>query len=474
MNSVAIIGAGITGLTAAFRLQQKHIPVTVYEAADRPGGVIRSVQRNGFLAECGPNTILETSPLIHGLIEDLGLGTRRLYSNPAASNRYIVRNGKPLAAPGSVAEFATTRLFSAAAKLRLLREPFIRPAPACLEEDLGEFVLRRLGREFLDYAIDPFVAGIYSGDPAHLSVREAFPKLYALEQRYGSLIRGQLLGTRERKRRAEVSKQSAKKFSFDGGLQVLIDRLHSVLGTSVSLDSPVKCLRQTSSGWSVEVQSPWSGQVGEHSALLYAGTASNLVRMKILADDIPTLEPLSGVYHPPVASVVLGFRREEVRHALNGFGMLIPRVEKCNILGTIFSSSLFPGRAPDGHVTLTSYLGGARNPDLPLKDRAELTRLTLLDLRKLLGVVGQPVFEHHSVFPKAIPQYDVGFGKLRALMTEVERRAPGLFLAGHYRDGISLGDSVLSGHAAAERIEQHLLDRAKCGTDSLRQSLQSV
>src|SRR5277367_4468393 len=172
MKSVAIIGAGITGLTAAFYLKRKGVPVTVYEAGARAGCVIQSSRQNGFLAESGPNTILETSPKISELIRDLNLESRRIYPNPAAKNRYFVRDKKPVAMPSSQAEFLTTKLFSARAKFALAREPFVPPRRDGVEESVAEFVLRRLNQEFLDRAIDPLVAGIYAGDPQKLSVRQ--------------------------------------------------------------------------------------------------------------------------------------------------------------------------------------------------------------------------------------------------------------------------------------------------------------
>jgi oxygen-dependent protoporphyrinogen oxidase len=251
MKSVAIIGGGITGLTAAFRLNQKNIPVALYEAGSRVGGVIQTLRQDGYLAEFGPNSILETSPKITSLIADLGLEGRRLYSDPRANNRYIVRGGKPVLLPDSPLRFVSSRLFSAGAKLRLLREPFVRRAPEAGEENLAEFVRRRIGPEFLDYAINPLVGGVYAGDPARLSVKHAFPKLHALEQKYGSLLLGQFLGTRERKRRAEVSKQNAKTVSFDEGLQVLVDALHRRVGDAVHLNSPVIGVEQTPDGWIV-------------------------------------------------------------------------------------------------------------------------------------------------------------------------------------------------------------------------------
>jgi len=197
-------------------------------------------------------------------------------------------------------------------------------------------------------------------------------------------------------------------------------------------------------------------RLAEHSAVLFAGSAHTLAQLKVIADEAPSLTPLVGVYYPPVASVALGFRREDVAHALKGFGVLIPEVEGFSSLGTIFSSSLFPNRAPAGHVLLTSYLGGARNPAYALCTPETMVDLVLQDLRKLLGVSGRPIFSHHFVFPKAIPQYEVGYGRFKDLMGRAERQCPGFFLAGHYRDGISLGDSIVSGHDAVERVVAHL------------------
>src|SRR5256885_10927 len=225
MKSVAIIGGGITGLTAAFYLQRKGVLVTLYEAGARAGGVIRSLRRDGYLAEFGPNTILETSPKITELIRDAGLESRRLDPDPKAEARYVVRYQRPIAMPSSPLGFFGTKLFTAKAKLAVLREPFVPPRRDGKEESVAEFVVRRLGQEFLDHAIDALVAGVYAGDPYKLSVPHALPKLAQLEARYGSLIKSQILGGRERKKRGEVPKDRAAKFSFNDGLQVLPDTL---------------------------------------------------------------------------------------------------------------------------------------------------------------------------------------------------------------------------------------------------------
>ena len=459
-RSVAIIGGGITGLTAAFRLQSRGVPVTIYESSARVGGVIQTICRAGFLAECGPNTILETSPIIRELVRDLRLESQRLYSDPTAKNRYVVRDGKLTAVPDSASGLVVSRLFSARAKLRLLLEPLVRRAPAATEECVSEFVLRRLGREFLDYAINPMIGGIYAGDPARLSVPHAFPRLHAVEQRYGSLILGQFLGARERQTSQEVSKQSAPKFSFRHGLQTLTNALHRELRDVVQLRSSVQALRRSGDRWEVDVLRDGCRMTHTHTAVLLAAPAHKLAGIELQAGHDVTLATLGEIPYAPVASLVLGFRREDVAHPLDGFGVLVPEVERRNILGAIFSSSLFPYRAPAGHVLLSCYLGGMRAPESAARDTASAVSLALEDLRGMLGVRGEPVFVHHSVFRKGIPQYEVGFGRFRIWMNELEKKAPGIFLAGHFRDGISLGDSIVSGHKAAERIGAFILPPA--------------
>jgi oxygen-dependent protoporphyrinogen oxidase len=298
------------------------------------------------------------------------------------------------------------------------------------------------------------VAGIYAGDPEKLSVQQAFPKLAALEEKYGSMIKGQILGARERKQRGEVAKDRAPKFSFDEGLQVLPDTLAERLGPAVRRHTAVTRLARNAAGWNLDYTGPEGAGTAEHSAVLYAGTAFKLAELKVtLASGAPLdLSSFGEIRYPPVASVVFGFRREDVAHDCNGFGMLIPRVAGFKILGTIFSSALFPNRAPAGHHTLTSYIGGERYPELASLPTPQLHETVLADLRKLLGVRGAPTFQHSVFWPRAIPQYNLGYGKHRARLTELEASVPGLFFAGHYRDGISLGDSIVSGVRAAERI----------------------
>jgi len=466
MKPVAIIGAGITGLTTAFYLKRKGVSVAVYEAGGRAGGVIQSICKDGFLAEFGPNTILETSPKIAQLVRDAGLESRRLATDPQADSRYVVRYGRPIEMPGSPLGFFTTSLFTAKAKLAVLREPFIKPRRDGVEESIAQFVVRRLNQEFLDHAIDALVAGIYAGDPYKLSLPHAFPKLKTLEDKYGSMIKGQIFGARDRKKSGEVAKDRAPKFSFDECLQVLPDALAAQLGDSLKLNALVTKLTRVNDGWRVTTA---DGEM-EYGAVIYCGTAHRLAELVLIgapsiarqgktetqAEQCSALRAFSEIRYPPVASVVLGFWREDVAHSCQGYGMLIPKIEGFKILGTIFSSALFPNRAPAGHLTLTSYVGGERYPELASLPPEELVQLVCDDLRVLLGVRGQPVFQHCALYPKAIPQYNLGYGKFKDLMNEIETKARGLFFAGHYRDGVSLGDSIVSGVNIAERAGNFL------------------
>jgi oxygen-dependent protoporphyrinogen oxidase len=455
MKPVAIIGAGITGLTAAFCLKRKNIPVTVYEASGRVGGVIQSARQHGYLFEYGPNTILETSPRISELVQNAGLESRRLYTDPKAEERYVVRYRRPIRMPASPLGFFASKLFSAKAKFAILREPFIPRRMDGKEESVAEFVERRLGKEFLDHIIDALVAGVYAGNPYKLSLPEAFPKLAKVEAKYGSLIKGQIFGARERKKRGEIAKDRAPKFSFDEGLQVLPDALGRQLGDAVRLNTTVSKMSRKSDGWNLSLLQNGAERNFEHSAVVYAGTAFKLSKLCLETEKRLNLAAFSEIRYPPVASVVLGFKREDIVHPCQGFGMLIPGVEGFKILGTIFSSSLFPNRAPAGHLVLTSYIGGERHPELTSLPNEVLSQLVCEDLRILLGVRGEPVFQHSFVYPRAIPQYNLGYGRYREMMTEIERAAPGLLLAGHYRDGVSLSDSIISGCNVADRVDNY-------------------
>jgi protoporphyrinogen/coproporphyrinogen III oxidase len=455
MASVAVIGGGISGLAAAYRLQQRRLQVQLFEATARIGGVIRSEKTNGYLAEWGPNSIQDNAPLITTLIRELGLEAQRLEASPHVHKRYIWRAGQLLTLPVSPRAFLMSRLLSLPAKLRVLREPLVPPGDAAHEESVADFVRRRFGREVLEYVVNPFVTGVYAGNPECLSVRYAFPKLYAVEQQYGSVIKGQwqMHQARQQRHMPAVPSEtplSSTIFSFRDGMQTLPDALCARLGDVVHMNTPVQGLAQTSDGWTVTAQHRQQYVTQRFDAVLYTAPLYHLPAMGL--QDTPEVHTLARVYYPPLSILVLGFRRAQVRHPLDGFGLLVPAVEPLRIFGTLFSSTMFPGRAPDGHVTLTVFIGGARQPALACASPATLLEVALQDLRTVLGVVGTPTYVQHIFWDKAVPQYELGYGNMQGVMAQLETQYPGFFMAGNYRQGIAIGDALTSGYAAAERI----------------------
>ena len=453
-TQVGIIGAGITGLTTAYLLKKRGISVTIYEAADEPGGAMKTHQKDGWLAEAGPNTIMARSQKLLDLMDELGLSRELVFANDQASKRFVVRDGKPMSMPISLYDFITTDLFSAQAKIRLLKEPFVDKWEDHYEEDLAHFVERRLGVEFLDYAINPFVAGVYAGDPEHLSVKHAFEKLYQLEQDYGSLIWGQLRGSKERKKREDVPKTESKLFSFKNGNQQLPLTLSEKLGNELLLNHQIDGITQQKNSWNIEGISPEGRFDHNHNIVIYTAPIHAIKNITFNADAEINHSVFDEVTYPPISVVSLGFNAVHVAHELDGFGMLVPRKEEFNILGTLFNSTLFPNRAPEEQVLLTSFVGGMRNPDLAGLPKDELRELVIADLDELLGIIGGPVFEYHKYWPKSIPQYDVGYGNVLEKFREIEKQCDGFIFAGNYRYGISVSDCLNSGFSVSERVAE--------------------
>jgi oxygen-dependent protoporphyrinogen oxidase len=461
-QSFAIIGGGLTGLTAAWRLQREGHRVTVFERAPRVGGAITTHIQEGWLAEAGPNSLQET-PEVTKLINELGLGRERLAASPAARNRYIVRGGRLVPAPRSPQSFLVSPLFSLRARFRVLREMLTRSRVRTTDLSLASFIGSHFGQEIVDYGLNPLIGGIYAGDPDKLSARYAFPNLWQLERRYGSLLRGRRAQAAERRARGESSGM-VPVISFERGLQTLPAALAAALLTGEhgrAATAPV--IRTGANVTSLIPGRPWKivwneGEAvhsAEFDAVLLAAPAPALSQLVFGTLGERPLASLDHLPHPPVSTVLLGFRREQVRHSLDGFGALVPAREQRSLLGVLFSSTLFHGRAPEGHVALTVFAGGMRQPDAARLPTPELLARVLPDLRDLLGITGDPVFTHHTFWPKAIPQYNVGHDRFLEPLTQCENRHNGLFIGGNARDGISLPDCIRSGQKLAGRAAEY-------------------
>jgi protoporphyrinogen/coproporphyrinogen III oxidase len=449
MASVAVIGAGLTGMAAAYRLKQLGNRVVVYEAGDRPGGVVRTERRAGYLAELGPNSMALPSAEVAELFRHLKLDASRIAPSPAARNRYVVRRGKLLRLPLAPAELLTSRLLSNTAKLAVFGEPLVERGDSPVDESVAAFVRRRFNQEVLDYIVNPFIAGTFAGDPEQLSVRHALPLLHNLERTHGSVMKGFFKVAKNRRSSEGDSPAGGALMSFQGGLQEIADALARELADEIRLRSPVTQLRGTPGHWTVGAayQTP-----ERYDGVVYSAPAHRLDDIDLDFTGGERLGTLASIEHPPVAVLALGFPRGQVGHALDGFGFLVPEVERRRIMGVIFSSTVFPDRAPPGFVLLTVFAGGARDPDFVEADPHTLTARVMDELRALVAARGEPSFKAMQIWPKAIPQYVLGYGRFKDIAEQAEHNNPGLILAGTYRDGISVNDALGSGLRAAERL----------------------
>lgn len=447
-KSVAVIGGGLTGLTAAWRLHRAGCHVTVFEKAPQVGGAIVTTEKDGWLVEGGPNSLQQT-PEIAALLDELGLEDRRTLVNPAAKKRFIVRRGRLIPVPLSPAGLLVSPLFSLRARLGVLAELLTRPRVRTTDTSLASFVTAHFGREIMDYGMNPFVAGIYAGDPEKLSARYAFPNLWQLERSHGSLLRGFRAQAAERRARGEAT-GIVPIISFAHGLQTLPAALAAALPEgSVQIGATVISLIP-GRPWKLIWTRTDAVQTADFDAVVLALPASGLAQLVFSTLGERTLASLDHQPHPPVSSLFLGFKREQVAHPLDGFGALVPAAEQRSLLGVLFSSSLFTGRAPAGHVALTVFAGGMRQPETARLPTAALLARVLPDLRELLGVSGEPVFMHHTFWPRAIPQYNLGHERFLDPLIRCETKHPGLFIGGNARDGISLPDCVKSGTRLAQ------------------------
>jgi oxygen-dependent protoporphyrinogen oxidase len=448
-RAIAVLGGGITGLTAAYRLSQLGHRVRLFEQSARLGGAIRTEITDGWLIEGGPNSFQEADPEVSELLHELELEGERVEPNPIAKNRYIARQGRLVRVPSSPPALFTSSLFSFGTKLRVLGELFRSAAEKESDLSVADFARRHFGSEVLDYAVQPFVSGIYAGDPEMLSTRHAFPKLWTMAQSHGSVLRGQMAAAKAR--RAQSDTVAPKIISFRRGLQTLPHALASRVANGVfSLNARVDKLIPGKT-WQVFWHDGQATQAESFDAVVSALPAAALSRLIVGHGGERPLAALDAIPHPPVSSLFLGFAREQVAHPLDGFGALVPAREKRSLLGIIFSSSLFPDRAPPGHVALTVLIGGALQPELAALTADQLLATVRNDLRDLLGITGEPVFRRHTFWPRAIPQYNLGYEQFFAALSACEQAHPGFFIGGQMRDGIALPSCLAAGEKLARR-----------------------
>ncbi len=452
---VVIIGAGLTGLTMGFYLKKAGINFVIVDKSAKTGGVIQTIREKGFVYETGPNTGVIGNPEMAELFEDLAEKCELETANPAAKRRLIWKNNKWNALPSGLWSAISTPLFTWGDKFRILGEPW-RAKGTNPNETLSELVKRRLGNSFLDYAIDPFISGIYAGNPAELVPKYALPKLWNLEQEYGSFIRGSIKKAKLPK--TDRDKKATKEvFSAKGGLGNLVRALTEAIGDEHFLLSAETMVQFSGNGFQLQVTTPEQLLNLEPKYLVTTcgGYALNDL-LPFLNDE--EIAPFNRLKYAAVTQVLLGFEKWK-GISLNAFGGLVPGKENKNILGALFTSSFFEGRAPQGGALLSVFMGGTKRPDIAHMDNDEIEALVRKDMPRMMSCRSfNPDMMRIHRYPKAIPQYTETSAQRFEMIEKLQQKYPGLILAGNIRDGIGMADRVKQGRTIAEELAGKIQD----------------
>jgi oxygen-dependent protoporphyrinogen oxidase len=465
MKKVIIIGGGISGLSTAWLLRAKaqaagkELDITLLEKEARLGGKIWSIREEGYTCEWGPNGFLDSKPQTLELCSAIGVADNLHRSNDNARKRFIFSGGELHRLPEGGPSFLKSRLISWPGKLRLALEPtpFIASAPAGVDETLADFGRRRLGKEALDKLIAPMVSGIFAGDPETMSLVSCFPRIAELEREYGGLVRAMIMLAKKKKKDIAAGKVVSSAAgpggvltSFREGIQCLSDSLSASLGGIVRPGSPVVCVEK-GSGLAYRVRCA-DGSEREADLVIAASPAFAVADM--LAGFAPGISAvLRQIPYSSMTVVCFGYERERIAHPLDGFGYLIPKKEGRSTLGTLWDSSMFEQRAPEGRVLLRSMMGGACFPEYIGLSDDEVVKRVRQDLQVTMGIQAEPSFVRVFRHEQAIPQYTVGHGKRLEALDGLLEKHPGLILTGNSYRGIGLNDCV----AAAQRASDEAL-----------------
>jgi oxygen-dependent protoporphyrinogen oxidase len=456
-TQVTVIGAGISGLACAYRLQQLGLDVAVFEANDSPGGMIESVEQNSALFEAGPQSFQGT-PALLALIRELGLESQLQKADPRAP-RYVLLHGHLRKIPMSPQALLASTLLNPISRWKIASEPFKKSRPPTEEESVATFVRRKFGHEILEYLVAPFVSGVYAGDPEKLSLKAAFPTLDEWERQYGSVLRGAMKSRPPKEQRTGAPPLC----SFRHGVAALPRAMAVKLGDAMQCDTRAVSVdfanagQRADGGAACQLRIVRNGQEQSASAGAVVIATPAYAAAHLLDTFSPHLaQTLSGIAYAPVAVVACTYYRQQVGDPLEGFGFLVPRGEKVRTLGTVWNSSLFPGRAHEGSVTITSFIGGATDPEIMNLHEENIAAIVTEENARILGITGPPVEVAVWKYPRALPQYNLGHGHIVATIRDAESASPGLFFAGNYLEGPAVGKCIENGFQTAEAVSKYL------------------
>jgi oxygen-dependent protoporphyrinogen oxidase len=508
MKHIVVIGGGITGLAAAHQLLgrsqglREQVRVSLLEAGPRVGGVIQTEQRDGFLLERGPDSFISEKPQALALARRLGLETHLIETNENHRRSFIVRRGRllpvpegfHLMAPGRLWPFLMSGIFSWTGKARMAMDLLLprRSLNGNADESLAHFVRRRLGQEALERMAQPMIGGIYTADPETLSLRATMPRFLEMEQKHRSLIRalwkqgkdsarnniehsgGEKAASSRRTPNSTSGARYSLFLSFDRGMQFFTDKLAERISNfesqasqeaapsvgSIRVNTQVTSVESERTGgmfrWRVATNNN-EILVGDALCLALPGPVSARLLRNI---DSELASELDSISYASSATMNLAYNREDIPHALDGFGFVVPFIEKRSLIACTFSSVKFAGRAPEGRVLLRAFVGGVLQSKLLDLDEADLIARVRTDLRDLLGIEQPPLFSELTRWDNSMPQYHVGhLEKIRRIQERVAS-LPGLTIAGNAYSGIGIADCIRSGEAAAEEIQRLFLGRA--------------
>jgi oxygen-dependent protoporphyrinogen oxidase len=455
---VAIIGGGISGLACAYRLRQLGISAVLFEASDSIGGLIGTVEKDGFLFESGPQSFQGTETLLQ-LIKELGMEPDLQKADPQAP-RYVLRNGKLQKIPMSPQAMLGSSLLGVKSRWKIASEPLRRTKPPSEEESVADFVRRKFGHEILEYLVSPFVSGVYAGDPERLSLRAAFPSLDEWERQYGSVVRGAMKSRPEKGAR----KGPPPLCSFRHGMRTLTRSLSDKHSSGVRVGTRAISVARVEPAtgapiYEVRIARDGVEEKMEARAVVFA-TPAYIASQLLVSVSASLAASLSSIAYAPVTVVAAGYFTRQTANPMNGFGFLVPRTENLHTLGTVWNSSLFPGRAPEGRIAITSFVGGATDSEFCDKPEDEIKTIVHAENAQIHGISGPPLASAIWKHPKALPQYNLGHGHIVEAIRKAEHETPGLFFSANYLEGPSLGKCVEQAFAAAEAVCTNVQMRA--------------